>query len=91
MILNHKKWNLSHDFFCIELKLGTVVALITKFHDMATETFLWQHNGASLSFPFKRYLIRVFLLQNVLFALVVHSVGVHVTATKNFPNLLLWQ
>ena len=31
-------------FFCIELKLGTVVILITKFHDMSTVTFPWEHN-----------------------------------------------
>ena len=40
-----KKWNISEDFFCIELKLCTVVTLITKFHDMSTVTFPWQHNG----------------------------------------------
>ena len=32
---NHKKWNISEDVFCIELKLFTVLILITKFHDMA--------------------------------------------------------
>ena len=40
-----KKLNISHDFFCIELKLSTVVTLITKFLDMCTVTFPWQHNG----------------------------------------------
>ena len=40
-----KKLNLSRDFFCIELKLSTVVTLLTKFHDMSTVTFPWQHNG----------------------------------------------
>lgn len=30
---NHKKWNISEDFCCIELKLFTVVILITKFQD----------------------------------------------------------
>ena len=29
----------------IELKLCTVVIIITKFHDMSTMTFPWQHNG----------------------------------------------
>ena len=32
-------------FFVIELKLCTVVALTTKFHDIFTVTFPWQHNG----------------------------------------------
>ena len=31
--------NISHEFFCTELKLGTVVTLITKFHDLSTVTF----------------------------------------------------
>ena len=31
--------------FCIELKFCTVVALTTKFHDISTVTFPWQHNG----------------------------------------------
>ena len=44
-VLSHKKMNLSHDFFCIELKPSTVVTLITKFHDMSTVTFPRQHNG----------------------------------------------
>ena len=29
---NHKELNISYDFFCIELKLSTVVTLLTKFH-----------------------------------------------------------
>ena len=29
----------------IELKLSTVVTLITKFHDMSTVTFPWQQKG----------------------------------------------
>ena len=45
MMLNHKKWNLSEDFFCMELKLCIVVTLIPKFHDMSTVAFLGQHNG----------------------------------------------
>jgi len=31
--------------FCIELKLSTVVTLITKLHDIFILTFPWQHNG----------------------------------------------
>ena len=65
MMSNHEKWNISEDFFCIELKLCTVVALTTKFHDIFTVTFPWQHSG-----------LQSFLLQDVLFALVVYSVGV---------------
>ena len=45
VVWNHKKLNISHDFFCIELKLSTVATFITKFHDMSTVTFPWQHNG----------------------------------------------
>ena len=41
----HKKLNISHDLSCIELKLATVVTLITKFHYMSTVIFPWQHNG----------------------------------------------
>ena len=62
--------NISHDVFCIELKRSTVVALITKFHDLSTVTIPWQHNGLQV------LSIQIFLLQEVLFALVVHSVGV---------------
>ena len=40
-----RKWNISEDGFLIELKLYTVVALITEFHVMSTVTFPWQHNG----------------------------------------------
>ena len=47
--------------------------LITKFHDMSTERFLWQHIG--LQTPHSKGKIRVFLLQEVLLALVVHLVG----------------
>ena len=36
--------------FCIELKLCTVVALTTKFHDICTVTFPWQHNGLQALF-----------------------------------------
>ena len=71
VVQNHKKLIISLDFFCIELKLSTVVMLLTKFHDMSTVTFPWQHNGLH-----SKGKIRVFLLQEVLFALVVHSVGV---------------
>ena len=45
VVKNHKKLIISLDFFCIELKLSTVVMLLTKFHDMSTVTFPWQHNG----------------------------------------------
>jgi len=45
VVQNHKKLNISFDFLCIELKLSTVVTLLTKFHDMSTVTFPWQHNG----------------------------------------------
>ena len=45
MMWNHKKSNISEDVFCIELKLCTVVTLITKFHNMSIVTFPWQHNG----------------------------------------------
>ena len=42
---NDVKSQKMEDFFCIELKLSTVVTLITKFHNMSTVTFQWQHNG----------------------------------------------
>ena len=45
VVQNHKKLNISHDFFCIELKLSTVVTLLTKFHEMSFVTFSWQQNG----------------------------------------------
>ena len=38
------KLKVSEYFFCIELKLCTVVTIITKFHDMSTVTFPWQYN-----------------------------------------------
>ena len=38
------EYSISQDFFCIELKICTVVTLITEFHDMSTVTFPWQHN-----------------------------------------------
>ena len=75
VVQNHKKLIISLDFFCIELKVSTVVMLLTKFHDMSTVTFPWQHNGLQGPLHSKGK-IRVFLLQEVLFALVVHSVGV---------------
>ena len=28
VVLNHKEFNISHNFFCIELKLSTVVAAL---------------------------------------------------------------
>ena len=45
VVQNHKKLIISLDFFCIELKLSTVVMLLTTFHDMFTVIFPWQHNG----------------------------------------------
>ena len=40
------KWcKITKDFFCVELKLSTLVTLIKKFHDMSTVTFPWQHKG----------------------------------------------
>ena len=61
VVQSHKKLNVSHDFFCIELKLSAVVTLLTKFHEMSFVTFPWQQNG---------------LQALSIFALVVHSVGV---------------
>ena len=81
--------NMSHNFFCIELKLSTVVTLITKLHDMSTVAFPWQHNGLQ-AFSILR---GIFLLQEVLFAIAVCSVGVseygHYT-TQARESLLLW-
>ena len=45
-----QKLDISQDFFTIELKLSTVVTLITKLHDMSTVTFPWQHNGLQALF-----------------------------------------
>ena len=39
-----QKIGISEDFFCIELKICTVVTLITKIPDMSTLTFPWEHN-----------------------------------------------
>ena len=44
VVQNHKKL-ISHDFFCVELKLSTVVTLLTKFHEMSFVKFPWQQNG----------------------------------------------
>ena len=62
----HKKMNISHDVFCIELKLSTVVTLITKFHDLSTVTIPWQHYGLQVLsmqfFSFKKcYLLLLFI------------------------------
>ena len=65
---------ISHHFFCIALKLSTVT-LITKLHYMSTVAFPWQYNRLQTQLHSKGK-IRVFLLQEVLFALDVHSVGV---------------
>ena len=62
-----KKLNISHDFsFYIEVKLCEM---------MSTVTFPWQHNGLQ-ALSVQRVNFRVFFLQEVLFALVVHLVGV---------------
>ena len=45
MMQNHKKCNISEDILCIELKLCTVITLVTKFQYMSIVTFPWQHNG----------------------------------------------
>ena len=57
--------------FRIELKLCTVVTVITKFHDMSTVALPWQHNGLE-ALSFQNYgKIRVFLFQKVLLHLQV--------------------
>ena len=65
------QFNLSHNFFYIELKLSTVVTLVTKFHHMPTVTYPWQHNGlqtlsiqrgkSEFSFFKKYYLLLLFI------------------------------
>ena len=45
-----QKLNISRDFFCIELKLSTVVTLMTKLHDMSTVRLPSQHNGLQALF-----------------------------------------
>ena len=42
---NDVKSQKMEDFFSIELKLCTVVTLITKLHEMFTVTFPWKRNG----------------------------------------------
>ena len=69
VVYNHKKLNISDDFFCIELKLRTDVTLTTKLHDMLPTQWA---PGPLLS----KGKIRAFLPQEVLFAIVVYSVGV---------------
>ena len=69
-----QKLNISHNVFCIKLKLSTVVALIAKFCDMSTVTFPWQHNGLQvLSIQRGKSEFSSF---KKCYALVVHSVGV---------------
>ena len=76
-----KKLNLSHHFFCIELKLGTVVTPITKLHDMSTMTFPWQHNGLqALSFQRGKSEFSSFKKCYLLLLLVVVSEYGHYTA-----------
>ena len=61
----------------LELKLSTVVTLITKFHDMSTVTFPWQHTGLqALSIQRGKSEFSSFKKCYLLFDLVVHSVGV---------------
>ena len=69
------KWNISEDFFCVELKVCTVVTLITKFHDMSTVTFPWQHNGLQALFIQK--VKSEFFSFKKCYLLVVHSVSVN--------------
>ena len=63
VVYNHKKLNISHDFFCIELKLSTVVTLTTKLHDMSIVRFPWHGSrpspfkGENQSFPPSRSVI----------------------------------
>ena len=65
-----------HDFFCIELKLCTVVTLITKLHNMSTVTFPWQHNGLQ-ALSIRRGKSEFSSLKKCyLIAIVVRSVGV---------------
>ena len=64
--------NISHDFFCLELKLCTVVTPITKSHNMSTVTFPRQHDGhlalsiqrakSDFSFFKKCYLLLLFII-----------------------------
>ena len=61
-----KKRNLSEDILCIELKLCTVITLVTKFHHMSIVTFPWQHNGLQ---AFSIQKVTVFLLKEVLLLL----------------------
>ena len=73
-ISTSETWNTSHYFFCIELKLCTVVTLITKFHNVHCDiSMATQWTPGPLHSKGK---IRVSLLQEVLFACVVHSVRV---------------
>ena len=75
VVQNHKKLIISLDFFCIALKLSTVVMLLTKFHDMSTVTFPWQHNGLQ-ALSIQKGKLEFSSFKKCYFALVVHSVGV---------------
>ena len=60
VVQNHKILNISHDFFCIELKLSTVVILLTTFNEIFFVTLPWQQNGFKVenqSFPPSRSVI----------------------------------
>ena len=75
VVWSHKKLNISHDFFCIQLNLGTVVTLITKIHDTSNCDISMATQWAP-GFLHSKGKSRVFLLQEVLLAVVVYSVGV---------------
>ena len=64
-----QKINVSHNFFLCRTE--TVVTLVTKFHDMSTVTISMATQWAPGPLHSKG-IIRIFLLQEVLFAL-VHS------------------
>ena len=58
------------------MKHSTIFKFLTKFHNMSTVKFPWQHNGLQVLSKGNQRAIRVFLLQEVLFVLVIYSVGV---------------
>ena len=72
MIQSRKKWNISEDFICMELKPCTVVTVVTRFHNMPIVTFPWQHNefqtlfiqkGKSEFSSFEKYYLLVLFIQ----------------------------
>ena len=60
---------------CIELKLCTVVTLITKFRNMSTVTLPWQQNGLQ-ALSIKKVKSEFSFNQQVLLAVVVYAVRV---------------